>query len=119
LIDILVEGTIDFLAAQMTAGAEAVQLFDSWAGVLPEPAFERLVIEPTKRVVSALKVRFPDCPIIGFPRGAGLLYERYITETGVDGIGLDTTLPAGYARAQLQELATVQGNLLCNSAAWP
>jgi uroporphyrinogen decarboxylase len=111
LIDILVEGTIDFLAAQMTAGAEAVQLFDSWAGVLPEPAFERLVIEPTKRVVSALKIRFPDCPVIGFPRGAGLLYERYITETGVDGIGLDTTVPTGYARAELQQLATVQGNL--------
>jgi uroporphyrinogen decarboxylase len=111
LIDILVEGTIDFLAAQMTAGAEAVQLFDSWAGVLPEPAFERLVIEPTKRIVSALKIRFPDCPIIGFPRGAGLLYERYITETGVDGVGLDTMVPAGYARAQLQQLATVQGNL--------
>jgi uroporphyrinogen decarboxylase len=111
LIDILVEGTIDFLAAQMTAGAEVVQLFDSWAGVLPEPAFERLVIEPTKRIVSALKIRFPNCPIIGFPRGAGLLYERYITGTGVDGIGLDTTVPVGHARAQLQQLATVQGNL--------
>ena len=111
LIDLLVEGTIDFLAAQMAAGAEVVQLFDSWAGILPEPAFGRWVIEPTRRIVTALKHRFPAHPIIGFPRGAGLLYERYITETGVDGIGLDAMVPASYARAQLQQLATVQGNL--------
>jgi len=111
LIDLLVEGTVDFLAAQMAAGAEVVQLFDSWAGILPEPAFERWVIEPTRRIVAALKRRFPDHPIIGFPRGAGLLYERYITETGVDGVGLDAMVPAGYARSRLQQLATVQGNL--------
>jgi len=111
LIDLLVEGTVDFLAAQMAAGAEVVQLFDSWAGILPEPAFERWVIEPTRRIVAALKPRFPDHPIIGFPRGAGLLYERYITETGVDGVGLDAMVPAGYARSRLQQLATVQGNL--------
>ena len=111
LIDLLVESTVDFLAAQMTAGAEVVQLFDSWAGILPEPAFERLVIEPTKRIVAALKGRFPDRPIIGFPRGAGLLYERYVVETGVDAVGLDAMVPAGYARSRLQQLAAVQGNL--------
>ena len=111
LIDLLVEGTVDFLAAQMAAGAEVVQLFDSWAGILSEPAFERWVIEPTRRIVAALKRRFPDHPIIGFPRGAGLLYERYISETGVDGVGLDAMVPAGYARSRLQQLATVQGNL--------
>jgi uroporphyrinogen decarboxylase len=111
LIDLLVEGTVDFLAAQMAAGAEVVQLFDSWAGILPESAFGRWVIEPTRRIVSALKGRFPDHPIIGFPRGAGLLYQRYVAETGVDGIGLDAMVPVGYARARLQQLATVQGNL--------
>jgi uroporphyrinogen decarboxylase len=111
LIDLLVEGTIDFLTAQIAAGAEVVQLFDSWAGVLPEPACERWVIEPTQRIVAALKRRFPDHPLIGFPRGVGLLYERYLVETGVDGIGLDTTVPSGYARDRLQPLATVQGNL--------
>ena len=111
LIGILVESTIKFLTAQIEAGAEVVQLFDTWAGVLPEAAFGRLVIEPTRSIVAALKQRFPGHPIIGFPRGAGLLYERYITETGVDGIGLDTMVPAGYARERLQPLATVQGNL--------
>jgi uroporphyrinogen decarboxylase len=111
LIGILVESTIGFLAAQVEAGAEVVQLFDTWAGVLPEPAFARWVIEPTKTIVAGLKQRFPDLPIIGFPRGAGLLYEHYITETGVDGIGLDPMVPAGYARERLQPLAPVQGNL--------
>ncbi len=71
-----------------------MQLFDSWAGVLPETAFGRWVIEPTKRIVAALKRGFPHCPVIGFPRGAGLLYERYIAETGVDALGIDTTVPA-------------------------
>jgi len=111
LIDLLVEGTIDFLAAQMAAGVEVVQLFDSWAGILPEQAFQHWVIEPTRRIILALKRRFPNHPVIGFPRGAGLLYERYIAETGVDGVGLDTMVPAGYARARFQQLATVQGNL--------
>jgi uroporphyrinogen decarboxylase len=111
LIGILVESTINFLTAQIEAGAEVVQLFDTWAGVLPEPAFGLWVIEPTRTIVTALKQRFPDHPIIGFPRGAGLLYERYIKETGVDGIGLDPTVPSGFARERLQPLATVQGNL--------
>ena len=111
LIGILVESTINFLTAQIEAGAEVVQLFDTWAGVLPEPAFGRWVIEPTRAIVTALKQRFPDHPIIGFPRGAGLLYERYIKETGVGGIGLDATVPSGHARERLQPLATVQGNL--------
>ena len=111
LIGILVDSTTKFLTAQIEAGAEVVQLFDTWAGVLPETAFGRWVIEPTRTIVTALKQRFPDHPIIGFPRGAGLLYERYITETGVDGIGLDTMVPAGYARERLQPLAMLQGNL--------
>ena len=111
LIGLLSESTIGFLAAQIDAGAEIVQLFDSWAGILPEPAFERWVIEPTRVIVAALKRRFPNHPIVGFPRGASVLYERYITETRVDGIGLDPMVPAGHARERLQPLATVQGNL--------
>jgi uroporphyrinogen decarboxylase len=111
LIDLLAEGTIEYLAGQIEAGAELVQLFDTWAGILPEPAFEHWVIEPTRRIVLDLKARFPSCPIIGFPRGAGVLYERYLRETGVDGISLDTTVPPGYAQQSLQPHGTVQGNL--------
>ena len=111
LIELIAEATIAYLSAQIEAGVEAVQLFDSWAGVLPEPEFRRWVIEPTRHVVAALKTRFPAVPIIGFPRGAGLLYESYVVETAVDAIGLDTTLPGDYARERLQPQATVQGNL--------
>jgi uroporphyrinogen decarboxylase len=111
LIDLLVDATIEYLSGQIEAGAEAVQLFDSWAGVLPETAFVRWVIEPTKRIAKALKHRFLSCPIIGFPRGAGVLHERYLRETGVDGIGIDTAVPPGYAHRTLQPHGTVQGNL--------
>jgi uroporphyrinogen decarboxylase len=111
LVELLAEGTIEYLAGQIEAGAELVQLFDTWAGILPEREFARWVIGPTKRIVAALKIRFPKCPVIGFPRASGLLYERYVVETGVDGIGLDTTVPAVYAGQRLQPLATVQGNL--------
>jgi uroporphyrinogen decarboxylase len=111
LIDLLVEATIDYLTGQIEAGVEVVQLFDSWAGILPEPAFARWVIEPTMRIVAALKRRFANYPVIGFPRGAGVLHERYLCETGVDGIGIDTALPPAYARQALQPHGTVQGNL--------
>jgi uroporphyrinogen decarboxylase len=111
LIDLLVEGTIMVLAGQIEAGVEVVQLFDSWAGVLPEAGFERWVVEPTQRIVGALKSRFPDRPIIGFPRGAGVLYERYARATGIDAVGLDTSVPASFAVARLQPIAVLQGNL--------
>jgi len=111
LIDRLVEATILYLSAQIDAGAEIVQLFDTWAGVLPEAAFERWVIAPTQRIVAALHLRFPGLPIIGFPRGAGWLSERYFTATGVTALGLDTTVPLGEARDRLQRLGPVQGNL--------
>jgi len=111
LVELLIEGTIMALAGQIEAGAEVVQLFDSWAGVLPETGFARWVVGPTKRIVGALKSRFPDHPIIGFPRGAGALYELYVRDSGVDAVGLDTTVPTGFAATRLQPLATVQGNL--------
>jgi uroporphyrinogen decarboxylase len=111
LIDLLAEGTIEYLAGQIEAGADLVQLFDSWAGILPEPAFERWVIGPTRQIVAVLKRRFSNCPVIGFPRGAGVLHERYLRETGVDGIGIDTAVPPGYANQSLQPHGTVQGNL--------
>ncbi len=111
LIDLLAEATIEYLTGQIEAGAEVVQLFDSWAGILPEPEFVSWVIEPTRRIVSALKRRFADYPVIGFPRGAGILHERYLRETGVDGIGIDTAVPPSYAHRTLQPHGTVQGNL--------
>ncbi len=111
LIDLLTEQTIALLAAQLGAGAEVVQLFDTWAGVLPESEFARWVIEPTRRIVAALKSRHPESPVIGFPRGAGVLYEQYVARTGVDAVGIDTSVPPEYARRRLGPLAVVQGNL--------
>jgi uroporphyrinogen decarboxylase len=111
LIDVLTEATIAYLGMQIAAGADVVQLFDSWAGVLPEDGFTRWVIEPTRRVMAALRRNHPEVPVIGFPRGAGLLYERYAAECGVTALGLDTSVPVGFARDRLQTRLPVQGNL--------
>jgi uroporphyrinogen decarboxylase len=111
LIGLLVEATVAYLSGQIEAGAEAVQLFDSWAGVLPEAGFELWVIEPTRQITARLKRSFPTVPIIGFPRGAGLFYQRYAAETGVDAVSIDTAVSAGFARDQLQGRVAVQGNL--------
>lgn len=111
LIDIVTTATADYLCHQVEAGAEAIQLFDSWAGVLPDDAFQRWVMEPNARIVSVVKGRFPDIPVIGFPRGAGVLYERYIEQTAVDAVSLDTTVPLSWAAERLQPKATLQGNL--------
>jgi uroporphyrinogen decarboxylase len=111
LIDCITEATIRYLAAQIAAGAEVVQLFDSWAGVLPEHAFRRWVIEPTRRIVAALKEAAPNVPVIGFPRGAGLMYRAYFAETGVRALGLDAMVPLAIARKALQPMGPVQGNL--------
>ena len=111
LMDLLTEATIDYLGMQIAAGAEAVQLFDSWAGVLPEEAFARWVIAPTQRITAALRKRFPEVPIIGFPRGAGLFYERYAVESGVTAMSIDTAVPTGFAQERLQTRLPVQGNL--------
>jgi uroporphyrinogen decarboxylase len=111
LIGLITEATAAYLARQIAAGADAVQLFDSWAGVLPETEFARWVIEPTRAITARLKERFPTVPIIGFPRAAGLLYERYAVEAGVDAIGLDTMVPLGFAQDRLQSRMAVQGNL--------
>ena len=110
LIDLLVESSAEYLVNQVKAGASALQIFDSWAGSLPEDEFERWCIGPTKRLVELVKARLPDIPIIGFPRGAGVLAERYARETGIDAIGCDTSMPVGWMR-RLQEHLPVQGNL--------
>jgi uroporphyrinogen decarboxylase len=111
LVDLLVDATVGYLSGQIAAGADVVQLFDTWAGVLPEAEFERWVIDPTRRITARLKESFPTVPVIGFPRGAGLLYERYAVESGVDAVGLDTVVSHSFARERLQPRVVVQGNL--------
>jgi uroporphyrinogen decarboxylase len=108
---VLTDAVVRHLGRQIEAGADAVQLFDSWAGLLPEPEFRSWVIRPTAEIVCRLKAAHPEVPVIGFPRGAGALYEAYVVETGVDGVGLDTGVPLSYARETLQSRALVQGNL--------
>ncbi len=110
LIDILVEATADYLIAQINAGAEALQLFDSWAGVLSESEFRRWSIVPTQTIVAKVKAAHPKIPIIGFPRGAGMMYTDYMRETGIDAVSLDTGVPLVFAQA-LQARGAVQGNL--------
>lgn len=111
IVDRIVTATIDYLAAQIEAGVEAVQVFDSWAGSLSPAQFERWVIAPTARIVTGLKARHPDVPIIGFPKGAGGKLPAYARETGVDAIGLDETVDPVWADAALPEAMPVQGNL--------
>jgi uroporphyrinogen decarboxylase len=111
LIDDLVSATTEYLLAQVDAGAEVIQLFDSWAGVLPEVEFRRWVIEPTSRITDAVRARHPSVPIIGFPRGAGVLYEAYARHAGIDAVSLDSTVPLGWAREAVQRHCALQGNL--------
>jgi len=103
--------TLDYLAGQVEAGAEVLQLFDSWSGSLAPAQFEQGVIAPTARLVSALKDRYPDVPIIGFPKGAGGKLAAYARETAVDTIGLDETVDPVWAAAALPQDLPVQGNL--------
>lgn len=111
LIDLLTEATIQHLSAQVEAGAEVLQIFDTWAGSLPELAFRRFALEPAKRIVAALKAKFPHVPVIGFPRGAGSLAKDYFRETGFDGLSIDTGVSPAWAAKELQPLGCVQGNL--------
>lgn len=111
LIDLLVEVSTDYLCAQIEAGAQAVQIFDSWAGALPDDAFRRWCLEPARTLVAAVKARHPTIPVIGFPRAAGPLYKDYAAETGVDAVGCDTSLPLAWIAEELQPHVAVQGNL--------
>jgi uroporphyrinogen decarboxylase len=111
LIDRLIVASAAYLTAQIRAGADLVQIFDTWSGVLGEVEFERWCIEPTRAIVELVRHAEPSVRIIGFPRGAGLRLKRYAETTGVDGVGLDWTVPLDVARAELQPLVAVQGNL--------
>ncbi len=111
IIDRIVDASIDYLSAQIEAGVDAVQIFDSWAGSLGAEDFERWCIAPTRRIVDGVRARHPHARIIGFPRGAGRLIPRYVTATGVDAVGLESDIDRAFARDQIQSLVPVQGNL--------
>ncbi len=111
LMELVTEATIAYLSAQIEAGAETVMLFDSWAGVLPPALFRAHVIAPAARIVASLNERHPEVPVIGFPRLGGLLIGEYARQTGVRGVGLDTTVDAVLAAALVPEDVALQGNL--------
>lgn len=111
LIDRIVETTVDYLDDQISAGVHAVQLFDSWAGSLSPAQYEDWVIAPTATIVSRLRARHGQVPIIGFPKGSGAKLAAYARETGVSAVGLDETLDPEWANAVLPVGLPVQGNL--------
>lgn len=111
LIDVLCEATIRYLNRQVSAGAEVLQLFDSWAGLLSEDQFQRWIIEPNRRIVEGVKTAHPDVPIIGFPRNAGPMFVDFVEQTGVDGVSIDHSIPVDWAARHVQPLCAVQGNL--------
>jgi len=111
LMDILVATSIDYLVAQFAAGADVVQLFESWALNLDDEAFDERVIGPNRRIVEGVRARVPNAPIIGFPRGAAGNLARYAAQTGVNALGLDYATPLDFAAKHLPHTLPVQGNL--------
>jgi uroporphyrinogen decarboxylase len=111
LIEVLVDASAAYLVRQLKAGADAVQIFDTWAGVLPSDEFQRWCIEPTRRIADRVRREVPGAKLIGFPRGAGTMLPRYVAETSVDAVGLDWTIDRAFARDQVQARVPVQGNV--------
>ena len=110
LMDVLTDASVEYLSAQVVAGAEVLMLFDSWAGVLSPSLFRAHVVAPAQRIVTALKARHPEIPLIGFPRLAGIMTRDYAA-TGVDGVGVDTGSDIAAVAAMLPARMAVQGNL--------
>jgi uroporphyrinogen decarboxylase len=111
LIEILVEASADYLLRQFAAGVEAVQIFDTWAGVLPADEFHRWCVLPCARIVEKVRAEIGDAKIIGFPRGAGTELPHYLDAVAVDAVGLDWMVELKFARAHLQPRRPLQGNL--------
>ena len=109
LIDIITDKTIEYLSGQIDAGADIIQLFDSWSGVLSGEEYDDFVIKPTKKIVNSIKNKYPKIPIIGFPRGSGYLYEEYIDQTNIDAVGVDQFVPISIMK-KWQDKIIVQGN---------
>lgn len=111
LIDRLVRASIDYLTRQIEAGVEAVQIFDTWAGVLPAAEFERWCVAPVREIVSGVKQRHKEARVIGFPKGIGHHLQDYRSLTGIDALGLDSTISPTEAESMLEKEIVVQGNL--------
>jgi uroporphyrinogen decarboxylase len=111
LIDALVDASVDYLEGQLKAGVDVVQIFDTWAGSLPPADFERWCVAPTKKLVAKLRAKVPGVTIIGFPRGAGDKIPRYVDQTSVDAVSLESDIDRGFARDHIQSRVPVQGNL--------
>ena len=111
LINLLVKASAEYLIQQLNAGVDAVQIFDTWAGVLPPEEFARWSIAPTRRIVLAVREAIPDAKIIGFPRGAGAALLPYVTEVPLNAVGLDWMIDKTFARERIQTIKPVQGNL--------
>ena len=111
LIDVITEATIDYLSAQVTAGAEVVKLFDSWAGSLKGADFTDFAVKPAARIIAELKARHPGLPIIAFPREAGSGYIGFAKATGADCVALDNSVSPEWGAENVQKDGCVQGNL--------
>lgn len=111
LIDVLTEASITYLIGQIKAGADVIQIFDSWAGSLADNQFQKWVVLPTARIVKALKVAYPHVPIIGFPRGAASQLSHFVDKTDVDGVSCDTSCPLSVMQSVADHGAVAQGNL--------
>ena len=111
LIDKLVDASAAYLVRQLQAGVDAVQIFDTWAGVLPAEEFARWCIGPAQRIVAKVRSQVPDAKVIGFPRGAGAGLLRYVEDVPVDAVGLDWMADPAFVRDQIQWRVPVQGNL--------
>lgn len=109
LINIITDATIEYLTKQIESGVDAIQIFDSWAGVLTEDNFLKFSIEPTKKIVQSVKNKYPEIPIIGFPKGASILYRDYSLKTGIDGLSFDHNMPISWIKKHIK--ITPQGNL--------
>jgi uroporphyrinogen decarboxylase len=111
IVDVLVGNSIQYLVGQLKAGADCLQIFDTWAGVLPPREFARWSIEPTRRIVEGVRQQIPGAKIIGFPRGAGAQLPDYVEATGVDGVSIDWAAEPSLIRQRVQNRVAVQGNL--------
>ena len=111
VMDVLVAASAAYLIRQLQAGVDAVQIFDTWAGVLPPEEFRRWSIEPTRRIIAKIRRQIPGAKVIGFPRGVGANLKRYVEEVPIDAVGLDWMTDRDFARREIQVRMPVQGNL--------